>query len=147
MTQDLTKLERGWALIAEGAQEISLAYAAMSQPGRVPSASPASDDDLPPLEEPPTPDELLEGVLAVTGGEVVRVADVYPTQPTTRTAAQVKKESAFTECPAHRKPFSKGKFGDYCQSTSEDPNWSNPKGYCTVTPRSAGAWLRQRVAA
>ena len=52
-------------------------------------------------------------------------------------------ESAFTECPAHRQPFKDGKFGPYCTGQSDDPNWSNDKGYCRVTPRSAGAWLKQ----
>lgn len=52
-------------------------------------------------------------------------------------------ESAFTECPAHRQPFKEGKFGLFCTGQSDDPNWSNDRGYCKVTPRSAGAWLRQ----
>lgn len=135
-TVDTEKLERGWALIAEGAQTISLAYAAIEQSGRVASPAlraPDPADDLPAME--PSPDELLEAVVAVTGGEVVP-----PTQPVQR---QLAKESAFTACPAHRKPFTKGKFGDYCQSASEEDGWSNPKGFCTVTPRSAGAWLKQ----
>jgi hypothetical protein len=51
--------------------------------------------------------------------------------------------SAFTECPAHQREWTEGKFGAYCTSTSDDPEWSNDKGYCRITPRSAGAWLRQ----
>jgi hypothetical protein len=53
-------------------------------------------------------------------------------------------ESAFTECPAHRQPFKEGRYGGYCSGTGEpDGNWFNDKGYCRVTPKSAGAWLKQ----
>jgi hypothetical protein len=53
-------------------------------------------------------------------------------------------ESAFTECPAHRQPFKSGQYGDYCSAKGEpDGNWFNDKGYCRVTPKSAGAWLKQ----
>ena len=53
-------------------------------------------------------------------------------------------ESAFTECPAHRKPFEDGRYGPYCTGKGEpDGNWYNDKGYCRVTPKSAGAWLKQ----
>jgi hypothetical protein len=137
-TPDLSKLERGWALIAEGAQEISLAYAAAAASGpraRVPSSAPPPDD-LPPLPtfEEVTPEKIAEMV----GGEVVP-----PPKPSPQTRQQLAKESAFTECPAHRRPFKEGRFGGYCTSQSHDPNWSNDKGYCSVTPRSAGAWLKQ----
>lgn len=49
-------------------------------------------------------------------------------------------------CPAHGIEYRKGRYGAYCPSTSEDPKWSNDKGYCTVTPKSAAAWLRQHAA-
>jgi hypothetical protein len=53
-------------------------------------------------------------------------------------------ESAFTECPAHRQPFQDGRYGPYCSAKGEpDGNWFNDKGYCRVTPKSAGAWLKQ----
>jgi hypothetical protein len=53
-------------------------------------------------------------------------------------------ESAFTECPAHRQPFQDGRYGPYCTAQGEpDGNWFNDKGYCRVTPKSAGAWLKQ----
>ena len=53
-------------------------------------------------------------------------------------------ESAFTECPAHRQPFVEGKFGLYCTGKGEpDGNWINERGYCKVTPKSAGAWIKQ----
>jgi hypothetical protein len=50
--------------------------------------------------------------------------------------------SAFTMCPAHKVPWSDGKFGPYCTQQSDDyPDWANDKGYCRVTPKNAGAWL------
>ena len=129
-TPDLTKLERGWALIAEGAETISLAYAAMSQPGRVPSASPASDDDLPPLEEPPTPDELLEGVLAVTGGEVVR-----PVEPTP--------DTALGRCPVHLKAWTVKAGGVSKNGRSYRAFWKcserDADGFCNEKPIPAWA--------
>jgi len=47
-------LSRGWALIAEGAEMISLAYASIEQPAAaaVPPTAPADYDDLPPDVEP-----------------------------------------------------------------------------------------------
>ena len=48
-------------------------------------------------------------------------------------------------CPAHNIEYRKGRYGPYCPSTSDDPKWSNEKGYCTVTPKSAAAWLRQHA--
>lgn len=54
-------------------------------------------------------------------------------------------ESAFTECPAHHKAWTDGNFGPYCTAPSEDPSpdWTNAKGYCRITPKNAGAWLRK----
>jgi hypothetical protein len=64
---------------------------------------------------------------------------------------QAPDDSAFTECPAHHKPWKDGRFGKMCTATEpegvpHDPDWYNDKGYCRVTPRSAGAWLRQHAA-
>lgn len=63
--------------------------------------------------------------------------------PPARLPARPADESAFTECPAHRKPWMDGRYGKFCPAASEDPDWSNAKGYCSVTPRSAAAWLRK----
>jgi hypothetical protein len=61
--------------------------------------------------------------------------------PPRRTAPD---DSAFTECPAHHQTFKEGRFGPYCSGQGEpDGNWFNDKGYCRVTPKSAGAWLKQ----
>ena len=49
-------------------------------------------------------------------------------------------------CPAHNIPYRSGRYGSYCPSTSDDPKWSNEKGWCTVTPKNAAAYLRQKAA-
>lgn len=50
-------------------------------------------------------------------------------------------------CPKHRKPYKDGKYGPYCTSTSDDPAWSNKRGYCSITPKSAATYLRVKAAA
>jgi hypothetical protein len=50
-------------------------------------------------------------------------------------------------CPKHRKPYKDGKFGPYCTSTSDDPAWSNKRGYCSITPKNAATYLRVKAAA
>jgi hypothetical protein len=77
-------------------------------------------------------------------------ADYEPGGPTGTASAgnrlpqRKPQESAFTECPAHRQPFQDGRYGPYCSAKGEpDGNWYNDKGYCRVTPKSAGAWLKQ----
>ena len=62
-------------------------------------------------------------------------------------------ENPFTDqggdaiCPKHRKPYKDGKFGPYCTSTSDDPAWSNKRGYCSITPKNAATYLRVKAAA
>ena len=49
-------------------------------------------------------------------------------------------------CPAHGIPYLHGKRNSmFCPAKSDDPAWSNERGYCTVTPKSAAAWLRQHA--
>jgi hypothetical protein len=88
---DLSKLERGWALIAEGAQEISLAYAAAAASGtraRVPSSAPPPDD-LPPLDEEP-PDTTTFA---------------YAHELAEKVGGTVEPDYALGRCPVHGKPW------------------------------------------
>jgi hypothetical protein len=48
-------------------------------------------------------------------------------------------------CPSHRKPYLEGTYGPYCPSRSDDPDWSNRRGYCRITPKNAAAWLREHA--
>ena len=60
--------------------------------------------------------------------------------------AAPKPAGSLTVCPAHNIAFLHGKNNTlFCPAKSDEPNWSNPRGYCTVTPKSAAAWLRQHA--
>lgn len=50
-------------------------------------------------------------------------------------------------CPAHNIEYRDGKYGKYCPSLGTDPKWTNPRGYCQITPKNAAAYLRQKAAA
>ena len=117
------RIAKGWALIAEGAMELSLAYESIESPAPVRAGEAGADQVVSP--QPASAPDLP------------------------RPAAR-EPESAFTRCPAHNRPWDEGKYGKYCQAHSDDyPDWANDKGFCRVTPKSAGAWLAQhpRVAA
>jgi hypothetical protein len=80
---------------------------------------------------------------SVARADVPAAGDVPPA-PAARLPQRKPPESAFTECPAHRQPFQDGRYGPYCSAKGEpDGNWINDRGYCKVTPKSAGAWLKQ----
>jgi len=69
-----------------------------------------------------------------------------PPSPSPRPAPR--QESAFTRCPAHHKEWTEGKYGPYCtgqepEGVPHDSDWYNDRGYCRVTPKSAGAWLKK----
>jgi hypothetical protein len=89
----------------------------------------------PPAASAGVPDSLPA---ASAAGDVPAPAARLPQRPP-------QDESAFTECPAHHKAWIEGRYGKYCPAHSDDPDWSNDKGYCRVTPRSAAAWLRKHA--
>jgi hypothetical protein len=49
-------------------------------------------------------------------------------------------------CPKHRIPYRPGRYGPFCSALSDEPEWSNDKGYCRITPKNAAVWLRQHAA-
>jgi hypothetical protein len=67
-------------------------------------------------------------------------------EPTRLPPKRTEEESAFTMRPAHKREWIEGRYGKYCTGASDDPDWSNAKGYCNITPRSAGAWVRKHAA-
>jgi hypothetical protein len=86
---------------------------------------------------------LAQAAHELRGTTQPEAGDVPPA-PAARLPQRKPQESAFTECPAHRQPFQEGRYGPYCSAKGEpDGNWFNDKGYCRVTPKSAGAWLKQ----
>ena len=60
-------------------------------------------------------------------------------------ALPAKPSGSAAVCPSHNIEYRKGRYGPYCPSMAEDPKWSNDKGYCRITPKSAAAWLRQHA--
>ena len=67
-------------------------------------------------------------------------------QPATVSTTEARAHGSLTVCPAHGIAFLHGKNNTlFCPAKSDEPNWSNPRGYCTVTPKSAAAWLRQHA--
>ena len=115
---------------------------AIQQPGPV-AASPSASSPLAaapagspvPADLPPSFDELppewvdpLEPVLAATGGVEVG-------------------EGSLVSCPKHHVLYRDGKYGKYCPSTSDEPAWSNAKGFCKITPKNAAEYLRIKAAA
>lgn len=50
----------------------------------------------------------------------------------------------YTRCPSHGKDFIPSKnpeWAAYCPSQSDDPAWTNKKGYCKITDRNAAEWV------
>jgi hypothetical protein len=95
------KIARGWALIAEGAMELSLAYESIDPPAaragdtgtEGASASPArSSVPVPSFDELP-PEGFMDKVLEVTGG----------TEEPPTLKPQV--EAGLGKCPVHGKPW------------------------------------------
>ena len=118
--------------ISSGIAELALA---LDQPGTGGGAPRAAVSPAPDFEPSPFDDDL-------PAMDAPRAAAPVSAPPA-RLPARAATESAFTKCPAHNKEWTDGKFGQYCTAPNDDPNWSNDKGYCRVTPRSAGAWLKQ----
>lgn len=121
----MTNLADAYDLIAEGfaAAALALREGATASPD-APGAAPAADaapgfDELPPSE---WDYEEPAAVTAVPhGSEAV--------------------------CPRHGRPYKDGKYGPFCSSVSDDPKWSNDRGYCRITPKNAAAYLREKAKA
>lgn len=130
--------------LAEWLVTESLRLRAQERPGAAPAAEPTPDtpdlrtdrpqalsapsfDDLPPEE---WDSGTIETEPAISGGWPL------PSKPAGSAAV----------CPAHGIAFLHGKNRTmFCPARSDDPAWSNPKGYCRITPKSAAAWLRQHA--
>ena len=114
-------LARGWALIAEGAQYLSMAYASNDAPASLPVASPAAGS--PPPAAGPSFDELPPE------GFGVGPVDEIPMKP------QV--DAGLGKCPVHGKPWSvkpagvgaKGAYDAFwrCADKNDDDSWCKQK--------------------
>ena len=63
----------------------------------------------------------------------------------TREAVAARPHGSAAVCPAHDIEYRKGRYGLYCPSASSDPEWSNDRGYCRITPKNAAAYLREKA--
>ena len=63
----------------------------------------------------------------------------------TREAVTARPHGSAGVCPAHDIEYRKGRYGLYCPSASSDPEWSNDRGYCRITPKNAAAYLREKA--
>lgn len=82
-----------------------------------------------PIEEPFTEElDPIDPILAATGGVEVG-------------------EGSLVSCPKHHVLYRDGRYGKYCPNPSDDPAWSNPKGFCKITPKNAAEYLRIKAAA
>lgn len=127
------KIAKGWALIAEGAMELSLAYESIDSPVARAGATgtegakafpPPSSVPVPSFDELP-PDDFIEQVERVTGGTVEP-----PLKP------QV--DAGLGKCPIHGKPWTikaagvgkKGAYDAFWKCAEKDDD-----GYCTQKPQ------------
>lgn len=97
-------------------------------------------------------DALAEAAARVSIELSAESADDLPPMDSTVTVTAGSYEddtasSSVAVCPAHGKPYVEGQYGPYCTSLSDDPEWSNRRGYCRITPKNASAYTRQAVAA
>ena len=94
-------------------------------------------------------DDVAETVPEPHKGIVDRAAAPVEIEPFAEVAEEIFPEPAegsLSQCPKHHKPYLDGTYGLYCSSVSDDPAWSNRKGYCRITPKNAAAWLRIQAA-
>jgi hypothetical protein len=119
----MTMTDLATAYAALGKAYLDLADALTSAPDAPGAATAATWADGTPIEEP----------------------EEWPDQEAAQSYVEPKPAGSTAVCPAHNIEYRKGRYGPYCPSTSNDPKWSNEKGYCTVTPKSAAAWLRQHA--
>lgn len=59
-------------------------------------------------------------------------------------------QGSLAQCPKHRTNYLPSKFKEgefYCPSDSDEAGWTNRKGKCQITPKSAPIWLRQHAGA
>jgi len=81
------------------------------------------------------------------GAELTRTVEVLPFDDSEFGYDAEEKHGSAAVCPAHRVAYRDGTYGSYCPSLSDDPEWSNRKGYCNITPKNAAVWLRKTAAA
>jgi hypothetical protein len=120
------RIAKGWALIAEGAMELSLAYESIDTSA---ARADAAAGEGAKAAQPSSPAAPVASVAAAPppAAEVINI----------------------TECPKHHVPFEAGQYGPYCKQATDDPAWGKVKGdrmWCRITPKNAPDYLRMQAA-
>ena len=123
--------------LAEAYRTLSLGYAELADAYLDDTPIIREEPHQPVIIEAPSFDELPPDEFLSHGA-----ADPNPYVPAEPKAAAG--EGALAVCPKHRTPYKDGKYGLFCTQISDDPAWSNDKGYCRITPKNAAAYLRER---
>jgi hypothetical protein len=134
----MTRLADAYDALAEAAAAVAIELRAET-PQDAPHAGPASDTTT--WTET---DDWAEDTKVIRGPEV----EPLRLGPQELHAEQRPKPAGSAAvCPAHNIEYRDGTYGSYCPSLSDDPEWSNAKGYCRITPKNAAVWLRKTAAA
>ena len=132
------RLAAAYDSLAEAYAQVAHELRGLDSPSRG-DASPRPRAAAPGLSE-----EQFAGVVQRTGGST---PDPELQRRIDSAKGKANARDQYPECTAHREPWSDGNYGPYCRSKSDEPKWSNDKGYCTVKPSSAAAWIKQHPAA
>lgn len=99
-------------------------------------------DEPPPL--PPDPAVAVAGLRPLARNAGVVPAELSPREyaPTDSGRQNPTSSADPQRCPAHGEPYRQGNYGPYCTKPASEPAWADRKGYCSITPRNAGDWLR-----
>jgi hypothetical protein len=129
--------------LATAYDQLAEAYAQVAHELRALDSSPRGDTSPRPRAAASLTEEQFQAVVQQTGG-TTPPPDLQRRIDSAQGKANAR--DTYPECPAHREPWSDGNYGPYCRSKSDEPKWSNDKGYCTIRPSSAGAWIKQHPA-
>ena len=125
--------------LAKAYRNIGVAYIAAAEVlegGEVVDEPLVTTDPAPPLQPSAALRPLAAASSAIdTGGRI----DSGRQNPTSSADPQ--------RCPAHGEPYRQGNYGPYCTKPASEPAWADRKGYCSITPKNAGDWLRVHGAA
>lgn len=73
--------------------------------------------------------------------DIYDASELPPDEPARAARRPAAKPANRTTCPAHNVKWRRGNYGPYCPEKSDDPDWSNEKGFCTLTPKNAPDYL------
>lgn len=132
------------ALRKLGEASYELADALFDSPAPVSAGGPAAVT-VPPS---PAPASLPPSIDELPFDDALIPADFQAQPSLADVSTEFSDQGSEAVCPKHRKPYRDGTKGSkFCPSKSDDPAWSNSKGWCSINPKSAAVWLRAQAAA